>query len=84
MISPSALIPTNTETFLAYYDIFVRNVFGSYRDVLREVAYSPMMAEMLTNQTLQSISGTKMAPSSMLMKSLLGKFHNSLSSDLWS
>jgi len=24
-----------------------------------------------------------MAPSSMLMKSLLGKFHNSLSSDLW-
>ena len=48
MISPSALIPTNTETFLAYYDIFVRNAFGSYRDVLREVVYSPMMAEMLT------------------------------------
>ena len=48
MISPSALIPTNTETFLAYYDIFVRNAFGSYRDLLREVVYSPMMAEMLT------------------------------------
>ncbi len=48
VISPSALIPTNTETFLAYYDIMVRNAFGSYRNILREIAYSPMMASMLT------------------------------------
>lgn len=33
---------------MVYYDIFVRNAFGNYRDVLREVAYSPMMARMLT------------------------------------
>ncbi len=38
----------STEIFISFYDIFVRNAFGSYRDVLREVAYSPMMATMLT------------------------------------
>jgi len=38
----------NTEVFLNYHDIFVRNAFGNYRDILREVAYSPMMAENLS------------------------------------
>jgi hypothetical protein len=37
-----------SECFLNYYDIFVRNAFGNYRDVLKEVSYSPMMAEMLS------------------------------------
>jgi len=37
-----------TEIYLNYYDIFVRHAFGNYRDVLKEVAYSPMMAEMLS------------------------------------
>ena len=32
------------EPFMKYYDIFVRNAFGNYRDVLKEVSYSPMMA----------------------------------------
>ncbi len=32
-----------SEAYLAYYDIFVRNAFGNYFDVLKEVAYSPMM-----------------------------------------
>ena len=32
----------------AYYDIFVRHAFGSLRDVMQEVAYSPMMAGYLT------------------------------------
>ena len=36
------------EVWLKYYDIFVRNAFGSYRDVLWEVASSPMMATYLT------------------------------------
>ncbi|KAL7567214.1 hypothetical protein ACA910_021201 [Epithemia clementina (nom. ined.)] len=39
---------TPTEAFGNYYDIFVRNAFGSYRDVLKEVAYSPVMGLMLT------------------------------------
>jgi hypothetical protein len=28
-----------TECWLAYYDIFVRNAFGNFRDIVREVAY---------------------------------------------
>lgn len=47
-ISPSAVFPLNTEPFLAYYDIFVRNSFGSFRDILREVSYSPLMGDMLS------------------------------------
>jgi len=38
----------NTEIFLAYYDIFVRHAFGNYRDILREISYSPLMAENLS------------------------------------
>ncbi|CAK0855036.1 unnamed protein product, partial [Prorocentrum cordatum] len=37
-----------SELWVNYYDIFVRNAFGNYRDVLREVTYSPVMAEYLT------------------------------------
>lgn len=37
-----------SEIYLNYYDIFVRNAFGNYYDVLKEVSYSPMMAEMLS------------------------------------
>eukprot|EP00434_Breviolum_minutum_P034158 symbB.v1.2.030222.t2/scaffold3380.1/size79486/8 len=37
-----------TEMWLNYYDIFVRNAFGSFRDVLREVTYNPIMGDYLT------------------------------------
>ena len=33
--------PAETEVWAAFYDIFVRHAFGSYRELLREVAYSP-------------------------------------------
>lgn len=36
------------ETWTSFYDIFVRNAFGSYRDMLREVSFSPVMARWLT------------------------------------
>ena len=50
VLVPSALGDSfqRTEVFLHYYDIFVRNAFGNYRDVLREVSYSPLMAENLS------------------------------------
>ena len=32
------------ELYVAFYDIFVRHAFGSYRDVMREVSYSPQMS----------------------------------------
>lgn len=46
VISPSGVLATQkdmTETFLAYYDIFVRHAFGSYRDILKEVTFSPLV-----------------------------------------
>lgn len=46
-----------SEAYLNFYDIFVRNAFGSYRDVLKEVSQSPMMAEMLSYLESKS-SGT--------------------------
>jgi uncharacterized protein (DUF1800 family) len=43
-----------TEMFVVYYDIFVRNAFGNYRDVLKEVSYSSLMADMLTFKASKS------------------------------
>jgi hypothetical protein len=37
-----------TEWFLNYDDIFVRNAFGNYRDILRESSYNSLMAENLS------------------------------------
>jgi cullin-associated NEDD8-dissociated protein 1 len=49
VVAPYALESWYTnEVFLTYYDIFVRHAFGNYRDILKEVSYSPAMAEMLS------------------------------------
>jgi hypothetical protein len=48
VISDQSMKWNEIETWHVYYDIFVRNAFGNYLDVLREVAYSPMMASYLT------------------------------------
>ncbi len=39
---------SENEPFLNYYDIFIRNAFGNYRDILREVSFSPLMGEYLS------------------------------------
>ena len=39
---------THSEAFTSFYDIFVRNAFGNYRDILKEVSYNPLMAYQLT------------------------------------
>ena len=36
------------DAWVAFYDIFVRHAFGNFRDVLREVTYSPIMGDFLT------------------------------------
>jgi hypothetical protein len=45
-----------TEAITVYYDIFVRNAFGSYRDVLKEVSFNPLMGEMLTYYGSRSLA----------------------------
>lgn len=49
VVVPSAVevSSSHTEAFLTYYDIFVRNAFGNYGDILREISYNPLMAENL-------------------------------------
>lgn len=45
-----------TEPYLEMYDQFVRNGFGSYRDLMREFSYNVLMAEWLSfldNKSLQ-------------------------------
>ena len=37
-----------TEHWSSFYDIFVRNAFGNVRNILKGVAYSPVMANYLT------------------------------------
>eukprot|EP00746_Dinoflagellata_sp_MGD_P168408 gnl/MRDRNA2_/MRDRNA2_99843_c0_seq1.p1 gnl/MRDRNA2_/MRDRNA2_99843_c0~~gnl/MRDRNA2_/MRDRNA2_99843_c0_seq1.p1 ORF type:complete len:1948 (-),score=297.36 gnl/MRDRNA2_/MRDRNA2_99843_c0_seq1:198-6041(-) len=37
-----------TEQWLNYYDIFVRHAFGNFKNLLREVTYSPIMGDYLT------------------------------------
>ena len=49
VVSPDSINERdNSESFLVFYDIFVRHAFGNYFDILKEVTYSPLMAEMLT------------------------------------
>jgi hypothetical protein len=48
VISLAQLGNQRTEAFHHYYDIFVRHAFGNYRDVLKEVSFSPMMGRYLS------------------------------------
>lgn len=49
VVSPGSVDGNDyTEPFLSYYDIFIRHAFGNYFDILKEVTYHPLMAEMLT------------------------------------
>ena len=41
-------IEHSSESWASYQDIFVRNSFGNYFDVMREVSFHPMMGKMLT------------------------------------
>jgi Protein of unknown function (DUF1800) len=47
-----------TEAFVTFYDIFVRNAFGNYLNILKEVSYSGIMAEMLTYYESRSTAYT--------------------------
>jgi len=50
------------EVWANFYDIFVRNAMGSYRDVLKEVSYSPMMATYLSFMNSKSLAESGSAP----------------------
>ena len=49
--------PQGNERWVMYYDIFVRNAFGNFREILDEVTYSPMMGYYLTYELNTKQSG---------------------------
>ena len=60
-----------TEMWLTFYDIFVRNAFGSYRAVLREVCYSPVMASYLTFLDSKSFAASTTSPDENFARELM-------------
>jgi hypothetical protein len=42
------IVGDHTEAFLVYHDILVRNAFGNYRQILKEISYNALMAENLS------------------------------------
>ena len=63
-----------TERWLAYYDIFVRHAFGSFRDVLREVSYSPIMGDWLTYEGVRSRALTGKFPDENYAREIMQLF----------
>jgi len=63
-----------TEHWLNYYDIFTRNAFSSYRDVLKEVSYSPDMGQMLTFGGMASYHYTKVFPDENYAREIMQLF----------
>mmetsp|Transcript_19333 Transcript_19333/g.27328 ORF Transcript_19333/g.27328 Transcript_19333/m.27328 type:complete len:1758 (+) Transcript_19333:76-5349(+) len=49
----------STESTISFYDIFVRNAFGNYFQVLKEVAFHEKMGEMLSFMDSRSFQWTK-------------------------
>jgi hypothetical protein len=62
VVNVAGVLSKTNEVFMVYYDIFVRNAFGNYRDVLKEVSYSPMMGQMLTFTNTRSFAFGGAAP----------------------
>ncbi|MFD2256047.1 DUF1800 family protein [Luteolibacter algae] len=62
VMSTAGFSGTDTvECWLAYYDIFQRNAFGNFRDILEKVTYHPMMGDYLSytnNQKANTSTGT--------------------------
>jgi uncharacterized protein (DUF1800 family) len=49
VISSNSTIRGDGRIYASYYDIFLRNAFGNYRDILREVSLHPAMGIYLTH-----------------------------------
>jgi cullin-associated NEDD8-dissociated protein 1 len=63
-----------TELWLKYYDIFVRNAFGNYFDVMKEVSYSPVMGRMLSYLGNKAFEATKIKPDENYAREIMQLF----------
>eukprot|EP00945_MAST-04E_sp_MAST-4E-sp1_P002536 g2536.t1 len=62
------------ENWLIYYDNFVRNAFGSYRTILKEVSYSPMMGSYLTYTQNKAYKFSKTFPDENYAREIMQLF----------
>lgn len=44
------------ESWAVFYDIFVKNAFADFKSILKGIAFSPLMAEMLTFEGSKSLA----------------------------
>merc|ERR1719422_2536929 len=64
----------STELWLNYYDIFVRGALGNFRDILREVTYSPAMGTFLTHTGSSSFDYSKTFPNENYAREIMQLF----------
>ena len=62
VVNDEALGNKASELALVYYDIFVRNAFTNYRDVMKEVSYSYAMSTMLSFKNSKSFQNSGYYP----------------------
>ena len=67
------------EVYNVFYDVFVRHAFGSYRDIMQEVAYSPAMATYLTYLNGKSLASSGSFPDENFARELMQLFTVGLS-----
>jgi uncharacterized protein (DUF1800 family) len=61
VVGNDSTLQTETESLCNFYDIFVNNAFGSYRDILDQATLSPIMGRWLShvqNQKADPVKGT--------------------------
>lgn len=72
--------PTDIETdsfpdaVTSYFDIFIRNAFGSYLDIMREVSYHPAMGYYLTYLRNQAFAASRSYPDENYSREIMQLF----------
>eukprot|EP00603_Paraphysomonas_imperforata_P004238 CAMPEP_0114421664 /NCGR_PEP_ID=MMETSP0103-20121206/5199_1 /TAXON_ID=37642 ORGANISM="Paraphysomonas imperforata, Strain PA2" /NCGR_SAMPLE_ID=MMETSP0103 /ASSEMBLY_ACC=CAM_ASM_000201 /LENGTH=2411 /DNA_ID=CAMNT_0001590201 /DNA_START=27 /DNA_END=7262 /DNA_ORIENTATION=+ len=65
---------SKAEPMTSFYDIFVANAFGNYRDILREVSAAPVMARYLTYYANSAFSADGKYPDENYARELMQLF----------
>jgi len=63
-----------SEIWLNYYDIFLRNAFGNFRSLLREVTFSPLMGKYLTHTGSSSFQHNQRYPNENYAREVMQLF----------
>ena len=63
LVSSSTINFIETEQYLHFYDIFVRNTFGSYLQVMPKVTFSPVISHWLIRVDFSPVEYNARSPS---------------------